>query len=63
MKFEVINPNGQVVLTTTSLNCIPEQNILEGMSRAGYKFRVDGKITTKKSIKETFYENKSKKID
>lgn len=52
MKFEVINDKGQVVMTTTSENCIPDKDDIESMSKSGYKFRIDGKVVTKKKLSE-----------
>lgn len=52
MKFEVINDKGQVVMTTTSMNCIPDKTEIESISKSGYKFKVDNVITTKKKILE-----------
>lgn len=52
MKFEVINDKGQTVMTTTSANYIPDKDVLDSMSKAGYKFKVDDKITTKKQLLE-----------
>lgn len=52
MKFEVINDKGQVVMTTTSANCIPDKDVLNSMSKSGYKFRIDGKAVTQKKLSE-----------
>lgn len=52
MKFEVINDKGQTVMATTSTSCIPNKDILESMSKAGYKFKVNGKVITKKQLLE-----------
>lgn len=52
MKFEVINDKGQVVMTTTSTECIPDKDMLDNMSKSGYKFRLDGKTVTKKQLSE-----------
>lgn len=49
MKFDVINDKEKVVMTTTSVSCIPDKDMLDSMSKSGYKFRIDGKVVMKKS--------------
>ena len=43
MKFEVINRDGKVMMSTEHRSCIYPTDILKQMEAAGYKFRVDGK--------------------
>lgn len=52
MTFQIINDKGQVVMTTTSINCGPNEDTLESMSKAGYKFKVDDKLVAKKKAIE-----------
>lgn len=51
MKFEVIDANGQVVMTTDYTECIPAEPILKAMQGAGYKFRIDGKNSSISKLK------------
>lgn len=48
MKFEVIKDNS-CYYSTTYIECIPTWQ-LKAMKDAGYKFRVDGKISTLSSV-------------
>ena len=43
MKFEVIDRDGTVKMSTEHRRCIYPLNILRRMETAGYKFRLDGK--------------------
>lgn len=52
MKFEVINDKGVAVMQTGSESCVPNEDELVIMNRAGYRFKVDGKIVTMKKLKE-----------
>ena len=52
MKFEVINDKNKTVMSTTSLSCIPNKNELNSMSKAGYKFRLNGKIMSSHKLNE-----------
>ena len=52
MKFEVLTDKGQVVMITTSTICIPDKNIIEYMSKADYKFKLNNKPITKKKLEE-----------
>ena len=52
MKFEVINDKNKVVMHTLSPSCIPSKDILTSMLNAGYKFKLDGKMLSKKAINE-----------
>lgn len=53
MKFEVVNRDGQVVMWTDSVDCIPAPNELDVMTSAGYRYKIDGKIVSKSKITET----------
>ena len=50
MEFEVLNDRGQVLMTTSATVCIPNKTTIEFMIKAGYKFRIDGKLVSKKKI-------------
>ncbi|MDD6022207.1 MAG: hypothetical protein PUB94_06125 [Oscillospiraceae bacterium] len=57
MKFQVVNDKGSPVMETEHISCIPDYSSLSSMSKAGYKFKVDGKIINLKKIKEMTSEN------
>lgn len=50
MKFEIINDKGQTLMQTTSIECIPNKDILDSMSKLGYKFKIRGKPASKKNV-------------
>ena len=50
MKFEIFDERGNIVMHTKSKNCIPPKNHLESMKNNGYKFKLDGKLITKKEL-------------
>ena len=52
MKFEIINDKNKVVMHTSSPSCIPDKDTLMSMLSAGYKFKLDGKILSKKALNE-----------
>lgn len=52
MKFEVINDKRKTVMTTQSINCIPSKQQCEHMIKAGYKFKLDNNILSKKKLDE-----------
>ena len=56
MKFEVINDKNKTVMSTDSPSCIPDKGTLDSISKAGYKFKLDGKITTIKKLNEQLKE-------
>ena len=56
MKFEVINDRNKTVMHTSSPSCIPDKDILTSMSKAGYKFKLDGKAITIKKLNEKLKE-------
>lgn len=51
MKLEVLNNNGEVVENTEFKECINVEK-LKFANSAGYKFKLNGKITPLKRIKE-----------
>lgn len=56
MKFEVINDKNKVVMHTEHTSCIPDKDILNSMSKAGYKFKLNGKAITTKKLNEELKE-------
>ena len=52
MKFEIINNNGKIVFNTMDESCLPTKGEINSMTKAGYKFKIDGKSTTKKKLEE-----------
>jgi hypothetical protein len=52
MKFEVINDKGKTVYYTHKEKDIPNKEYLNSMSDAGYKFKIDGKVASKKKVEE-----------
>ena len=56
MKFEVVNNKNKTVMSTTSTSCIYDKDILNSMSKAGYKFKLDGKAISLKKLNEKLKE-------
>ena len=52
MLFQVINDKGITTMSTEYESCIPDDSQLSSMSKAGYKFRIDGKTASVKRVKE-----------
>ena len=52
MKFQVINDKGVPVMGTEYVSCIPDEQQLSSMAKAGYKFKIDGKAMSIKKIKQ-----------
>lgn len=52
MKFQVINDKGVGVMATHYTSCMPDDVQLASMSKAGYKFKIDGKVASIKKVKE-----------
>ena len=52
MKFEVINDKNKTVYYTYREKDIPQKEYLDSMVSAGYKFKIDGKVASKKKIEE-----------
>lgn len=50
MKFEAVGPDGKVKATTHYIECI-EIDTIDCRARAGYKFKLDGKIVSPTSLK------------
>ena len=56
MKFEVINDKNAVVSITQYKECIPSKKVLTAMSKAGHRFRLNGKVMSLKKIFEQLEE-------
>ena len=56
MKFEIIQ-NGKRIFVTEHVSCIPPKRQIEIMTKTGCKFKMDGKIITKKRIEEILKEH------
>ncbi len=52
MRFEVVNSRGAVVMSCASVSCIPPDSQLKSMEEYDHKFRLDGKNTTRRKIRE-----------
>lgn len=58
MIFEVVNRDGHTDMYTEYIQYIPTKSELASMSKEGYKFKVDGKVATKKRIIEELLKEK-----
>lgn len=56
MKFEVINNESTTLMQTTTWLCVPDEDTLKSMSKAGYRFKLDGKAITVKKLNEKLEE-------
>lgn len=56
MKFEVIDNKGNTIFNTTEKTCLPSKSEIESQAGAGYKFKIDGKIISKKKLLEQIKE-------
>lgn len=56
MHFEIINDKNKTMMSTESATCIPDKNMLDSISRAGYRFKLNGKIITIKKLNEQLKE-------
>ena len=61
MKFEVVNDKNKTMYYTYEIEGIPTKEYLDSMSNAGYKFKIDGKIASKKKVEELKQSVKEKK--
>lgn len=52
MKFEVINNNGQVIMWTNSIDCIPAPDELKSMYAVGYRHKINNKIINYDKVDE-----------
>lgn len=51
MKFEVYNRDGKIIMNTTSVECIPDDNVIKDILSSGYKIKIDGKVFSKEKLK------------
>ena len=58
MKFEIFQ-NGTKIFHTSQGSCIPPKRQIDIMSKTGCKFKIDGKIATKKAIEGLLNERKN----
>lgn len=52
MKFEVVNDKNKIVYYTHKEKDIPNKEYLKSMINAGYKFKIDGRVASKKKAEE-----------
>ena len=52
MKFEIVNKYDKVVHNISLVECLPSKEQINSMLKAGYTFKLDGKILTKKKLYE-----------
>ncbi|MCM1226410.1 MAG: hypothetical protein NC320_03165 [Clostridium sp.] len=52
MKFEVVNKNGQVIMWTDSIDCIPALSELKAICSAGYCCKVNNKVSAYDKVHE-----------
>lgn len=60
MRFQVLNDKGVAVMGTSYLSCIPDRTQIESMAKAGYRFKLDGKIISRKKL-EAYIDAENKK--
>lgn len=58
MKFEVIDDENNIVMTTNSYECLPTQSEINSMIKSRHRIRIDGKIASKKKIDDLFLKKK-----
>ena len=51
MEFEVVNRCGKTMMRCSDYKYIPDNDVLEAMYQAEYRFRLDGKNITLKKAK------------
>lgn len=56
MLFEVFNDKNKRVMCTESVACIPNRTTLISMSKTGYKFKLNGKVASAKTLIEKLKE-------
>ena len=52
MRFEVVNDKNKTMYYTNKIKDIPSKEYLGSMNDAGYKFKIDGKVVSKKKVEE-----------
>ena len=58
MRFEVFNYEGVRVFWCTDEDCLPPPEVIDNMAKAGYKFKIGGKVVSKSKIKAFYEEGK-----
>lgn len=53
MKFEVIDAKGKIMFQTSNKKYMYSQSEINSMDKAGYRFKVNGKIVSKNKVIET----------
>lgn len=61
MEFEVISPDGRIVMGCKEISCVPTEHQLKDMYKYGYKFKLDGKSISVKKITEFISEERKGK--
>lgn len=52
MIFQILNEIGETVMYTENTKYIPNKQQIDIMAKAGYKFKMDNKIISKKKLEE-----------
>lgn len=60
MKFEVVNNQGETVMYTFHVSCLPTLRQVKSMTKSGYKFKIDGKIVSKSKVEQLIQDNQNK---
>lgn len=55
MLFQVFNNEGICAMRCSDTSCVPDCETLKDMYNAGYRFKIDGKQASLKTVKEVFY--------
>lgn len=58
MRFEVIDDENNIVMTTNSYECLPTKSEINSMIKSRHRIRIDGKIASKKKIDDLFLKKK-----
>ena len=57
IELKIINDRGKTVMSTSYIECFPSKSQINSMIQNGYKFRLNGKIISKKALEEFIREN------
>ena len=61
MKFEVINNQGETVMYTFHISCLPTLRQVKSMVKNGYKFKIDDKIVSKGKVEQLIQDSQNKR--
>ena len=61
MRFDVVNDKNETVMHTEHSSCIPDKDTLNSIVKAGYKLKLNGKITTVNKLLKEFKETQNDK--